>query len=73
MYTDERRAQHLIGKLEGAAQAWLHGLTEDWGNWGYADLKAQMMAHFGVENEAHGHQLRAMRCGGDQLKLFSFN
>ena len=72
-YSDERRVQHLIGKLEGGASAWLHGLVEDWSKWGYLDLKEQLLAHFGIENKAHTHQLRVMRCGAGQLKLFSFN
>ena len=61
--------KYLVGRLDGAAQAWLLGQGVAWTNWTYDELKAQLLAHFQGETTIYERKLQNLRCTGDLVKF----
>ena len=38
--------RYLVGRLDGAAQAWLLGQGLSWTGWDYEQLKQELLNHF---------------------------
>lgn len=55
--TDVDKKALLVGKLEGAAQAWLMGQSGTWVKWSFLELKDTMLAYFGEESRTNARKL----------------
>lgn len=55
--TDVDKKALLVGKLEGAAQAWLMGSSGTWVNWSFLELKGAMLSYFGEESRTNARKL----------------
>ena len=58
----------MLGRLKGAAAAWLQGLGAGVTHLPYAELKAQLREHFGGETSAHLRALQRLKQKGDLVE-----